>query len=69
VHRRRSQKAIYERNGVREYWLVDPVARSLSVHGLQGEKLQLGATLSEDDAFESALLPGLSFQVGELFPA
>lgn len=62
----------YERAGVREYWLVNPLARLVEVYAL-----------SEDDAYEvyelhgefisgstvtSRVLPGLTFHVDDLFP-
>ncbi len=63
---RGEKKAIYERNGVREYWLVDPRARTMLVFLRDGERFDRGRTLCEEDRFESTVLQGLAFTVGEL---
>ena len=65
---RGEKKAIYERNGVREYWLVDARARRLTVFLLRDERFDRGRHFAEDERFASDVLPGLEFRVGELFP-
>ncbi|MBR1761227.1 MAG: Uma2 family endonuclease [Schwartzia sp.] len=35
------KKAVYERAGVREYWIVDPLAQSVEVYHLREGKLEL----------------------------
>ncbi len=62
------KKRIYRRNGVREYWLVDP--RSATVQRLcwtagGDEEDRL---LSVGDILISRVLPGLQIPVAELFP-
>ncbi|HHB13010.1 MAG TPA: Uma2 family endonuclease [Chromatiales bacterium] len=37
-HDHRRKRAVYERAGVPEYWLVDPVERLVTVYGLQGSE-------------------------------
>lgn len=61
------KRRLYSRAGVRHYWLVDPVARSLEALELHGERwVELGAWGDEDVArvppFEAVELP-----VGRLF--
>ena len=48
------KKDLYERSGVKEYWLVDTNNRSIEVHLLQDEKLKLDNvyTLLTDDYIE-----------------
>ncbi len=67
ISRDREEKCgIYERNGVREYVIVDWRNRTLSAHVLkQGRLVEVGA---EVDEWCSAVLPGLTFRVSELIP-
>jgi Uma2 family endonuclease len=66
---RGEKKAIYERNGVAQYWLIDPLASVVSLYALEGSKLRPRATVGKDEVLESVLLPGLAIPVAELFPA
>jgi Uma2 family endonuclease len=65
---RGEKKAVYERNGVREYWLIDPRARNLTVFALKEGLFGKAVTLSEEERFESNVLEGLAFLVRQLLP-
>ena len=65
---RGEKKAIYERNGVREYWLVDWRRRELTIFHLEDGRFDLGTVFTETDQAKSAVLPGLEFGVRELLP-
>lgn len=65
---RGEKKAIYERNGVREYWVIDSRVRTLAVFHLQDGRYGRGETYAEDAQFKSKVLPELEFTVGSLFP-
>jgi Uma2 family endonuclease len=65
---RGEKKAIYERNGVREYWLVDARERTLVVFHLFEGRFGPPDTYDESDRFRSKVLPNLEFSVSELFP-
>jgi Uma2 family endonuclease len=52
----------YLQSGVRELWLVDPVARTMQIAGPVGDR-----RVDRGQAVTSSLLPGLSFRVDELF--
>ena len=70
AHRDRGEKkALYGRAGVREYWIIDPRARTLICLTRQEGELHEDAVHEETDTFESPLLPGLTFPVASLFPA
>jgi Uma2 family endonuclease len=61
---------LYERHGVREYWLADPAADTLEVYRLTTEgRLALQASLSHaaGDVLETPLLPGLRIALREIF--
>lgn len=60
----------YERAGVREYWLVDPVNRIVTVQKRQtdGTFGQI-AYFSADDHLATDLFPGLDIDLSRVFPA
>jgi Uma2 family endonuclease len=65
------KRALYERCGVAEYWLVDPEAEAVKVYRLAGERYGRALLLSraEGDRLTSPLLPGLEVPLAELFQA
>jgi Uma2 family endonuclease len=65
---RGEKKAIYEQNGVTEYWIVDLRARRVSRYALQGKRYGVPVDFEEQDTFVSLIVPGLSFQVARLIP-
>ena len=70
VNERRDRQAkldLYSRRGVREYWIVDLLARQVEVYRRKRKKLHLVETLHQKDKLESPLLPGFSCQVRDLF--
>jgi Uma2 family endonuclease len=60
-----TKRNLYERNGVREYWIVDPEAGTIAQLVLQGEHYAL-TELAESDTIRSAVLTGFEMAVGEL---
>jgi Uma2 family endonuclease len=64
---RGEKKGIYERNGVREYWLVDPVAKTLTAFTLKEGRYGPAEPLAEEDRYRSPIL-GLELEVKTLFP-
>jgi len=62
------KKRIYERNGVREYWLIDPASHSVQLLVATGSMFDAGRLLSADDVLASQVLPGLEVRVADLFP-
>lgn len=62
------KKRIYERNGVREYWLIDPRLEGVRFLVLKGRKFDEDRLLSGGDILRSHVLPGLEIPVAELFP-
>jgi Uma2 family endonuclease len=51
--------------GIREYWILDPMARRLMVLVNLGESWQQ-TLIGEDGVYQTELLPGLLVNVGEL---
>ncbi|MCX6551958.1 MAG: Uma2 family endonuclease [Acidobacteria bacterium] len=67
------KRAVYDREGAREYWLVDPDVQSVTV--LRRPPAGAGLTdvsvltLAKDDSLESPLFPGLEIPLRKVFPA
>ena len=65
------KRAVYDREGVREYWIVDPEARSITV--LRRPRANAGLTdvtvltLAKGETIESPLFPGLQIPLREVF--
>ena len=64
-----AKRELYARHGVKEYWPIDPVARTVTVLLLRdGEFVEVGV-YKEGDTVTSPTLEGFSFGVEEIFPA
>jgi Uma2 family endonuclease len=63
------KRRLYERTGVKEYWVVDPTLEAVKVHRLVEGKYQKAAGLSlEDEAvLTTPLLPDLRLPLREIF--
>lgn len=61
---------LYERYGVREYWIADPITRSVRIHRLLGGTLRQESEESfyTGGVLASPLLPGFALPVTEVFP-
>jgi Uma2 family endonuclease len=56
---------LYERSGVREYWIVDLAAGTMEVHEFGSPRRT--RIYKEGQSFESAILPGLAVQLDDIF--
>jgi Uma2 family endonuclease len=65
----RIKRELFDRGGVREYWLVDPDRRGIAVHRREGSRLDARTWLSaaEHAVLTTPLIPGFSLSVSELF--
>jgi Uma2 family endonuclease len=64
----RIKKDLFDRRGVREYWIVDPERSQVAVYRRQGAGLARTLLTAMDHAvLTSPLLPGFSLSVPELF--
>ena len=64
-----TKRHLYERFGVREYWVVDPQIDVVKVYRLEGERLLKKEELSleERGTLTTPLLPGLEIPVERIF--
>jgi Uma2 family endonuclease len=59
---------LYQKHGVREYWIVEPDAHLIEVYTLAGDAYQRVGAYVEGETFNSSILPDLSIPVTEVFP-
>jgi len=64
---REAKAMLYNRRGVREYWIADWRRRRLEVYRREDRELRLTGTLLEEDALESPMLPGFRLPLSQLF--
>jgi Uma2 family endonuclease len=65
---RQTKLALYSREGVDEYWIVDWQRRMVEVYRLAGTGLELVQLLGGDDLLESPLLAGFRVPISRLWP-
>jgi Uma2 family endonuclease len=62
------KRELYEKNGVREYWIVSPATKDISQLVLRKKHYAL-TELGEADTIRGAVLAGFEMRVGELLGA
>jgi len=62
-----TKRALYARAGVREYWLVDPEARTIEILALDRDAFHLAVAASGDETAVSPLLGPLPTSAADLF--
>jgi Uma2 family endonuclease len=60
------KRTSYEQSGVREYWIVDPHARSLTIYVARDGRFDAGTTFTSGEA-TSSILPGLAVALDYVF--
>jgi len=63
----RQKKDIYEKYGVKEYVIVDPIALSFELYILKDSVYHLHQKAEKTEKLNSILLPGLSFDLSKIF--
>ena len=58
---------LYEENGVKEYWLVEPAEKVIYVYKLEKNKFIGLKPFTEDDEISPVLFPELRFKVRDIF--
>ncbi len=62
-----TKRALYGRAGVREYWVVDPVARTIEILVLDRDALHAHRTMAGTEPIASLLLPAAAFPAAAAF--
>jgi Uma2 family endonuclease len=62
-----SKLALYEKHGVREYWIVNPDAEYIMIYHLKGDKYEKPEYLKDDDILGSSVLEGLKIRLQDIF--
>lgn len=58
---------LYEKAGVNEYWLVDPVNNSVEVHLLIDDQYKYQGVFTKDDTVSVNLFPGFKLDLNQIF--
>ncbi|MCF2444988.1 Uma2 family endonuclease [Dyadobacter sp. CY345] len=61
------KKELYEKYGVKEYWIVLPEYATVEIYALEENQYQLFSSATDNQIIKSKLLTGLTFSVGLLF--
>ncbi len=62
-----TKRDLYARHGVKEYWLIDPINRTLWVMRLRDGYLELSDTLYEGDTLTASTIKGFSVNISDIF--
>ncbi len=63
----RIKKDTYEQSGVKEYWIVDPIQKTIEVFGNKKSRFESVSAAKGEGVVKSDLLNGLSIAVKEIF--
>lgn len=66
-HDRFVKLALYQRAGVREYWIVDPEYKSLQVFTLDGGMLRIAEEYGQNDVAKAGVLEGCFIELSKVF--
>ncbi len=58
---------LYEKHGVKEYWIINPDAKIIMMHNLKGKKFDKPVYLRNEGDLESFVLKGLKISIVDLF--
>jgi len=61
------KKSLYEKFGVKEYWLVYPDEELVEIYELKNNSYKLYKTFSKDETLETPLLKGMKIDLKEVF--
>lgn len=64
---RNKKMSLYEKHGVKEYWIVDPSTKSVELYLLISGKLQLESTTTGNEKISSVMFDKLAFTPKDIF--
>ena len=59
---------IYEKNGVKEYWIVNPDLQTIMIHTLEEDRFSKPLTYRGEEILKSPLLPDLELDLKAVWP-
>lgn len=59
---------MFQRYGVPEYWIVDPVGETIEIYKLTESAYELEGTFAAGEEMQSSVLPNLVFDPASVFP-
>lgn len=62
-----TKKSLYEQHGIKEYWIVDPVLRKITVMALKEKRFEVVGVYGRGTVAKSRLLPGFQVATTTLF--
>jgi Uma2 family endonuclease len=68
AHDRRIKFRVYAQAGVREYWIIDPDARTVEINLLRGEAYASAGSFEANEEIRSEVLPDFTARVNEICP-
>lgn len=63
----RHKTKVYEQFGVREYWIVDPMEKSVELYANENQQFKLAERVMADGVLNSKLLAGLAIRLSAIF--
>lgn len=55
------------KNGVREYWIIDPAAESAALYSLKNKTLDLKKTYAKGEILQSEIVTGFNLALKDIF--
>lgn len=62
-----TKKWLYEKNGVEEYWIIDPIHQLVEVYRMQDGKYRFDGHFTKEDRIEVSFFKDLSIKLSEVF--
>ncbi len=63
------KRRLYERHGVKEYWLIHPIERYAHIYTLKEGAYELIGVFDDEATLESQIFTGLTIKLAEILPA
>ncbi|MFD2657023.1 Uma2 family endonuclease [Gracilibacillus thailandensis] len=58
---------LYQKAGIKEYWLIDPVNESVEIHLLVGDQYKFQGVFTKDDTISVNIITGLKVVLNQIF--
>lgn len=62
------KRRLYERHGVKEYWLIHPIERYAHIYALKGDNFEFIGVFDDAATLESQIFTGLAVKMTEILP-